>query len=212
MVNSMTGFATLQGSLGPHSWVWDMRAVNARGLDIRLRLPDWIEGLEPIVRGALGKSITRGNVTLGLKLSRDAADVTEKLDETALARALSYMSEIESAAMSAGVSLAPATPADVLEHVLDEIDLVCVMTVNPGFGGQSFLPMMDKVRRLREMIGDRPVHIEIDGGVTPETAPLVAAAGADVLVAGSAVYKGADAAEYGRLITEIRAAAERETG
>ena len=107
-----------------------------------------------------------------------------------------------------GVALNPATPADVLEHVLDDIDLVCVMTVNPGFGGQSFIPMMDKVRRLREMIGDRPVHIEIDGGVTPETAPLVAAAGADVLVAGSAVYKGADAAEYGRLIAEIRAAAE----
>ena len=99
----------------------------------------------------------------------------------------------------------------MLEHVIDEIDLVCVMTVNPGFGGQSFLPMMDKVRRLCEMIGDRPVHIEIDGGVTPETAPLVAAAGADVLVAGSAVYKGADAAEYGRLIKEIRSAAERET-
>ena len=107
-----------------------------------------------------------------------------------------------------GVALNPATPADVLEHVLDDIDLVCVMTVNPGFGGQSFIPMMDKVRRLREMIGDRPVHIEIDGGVTPDTAPLVAAAGADVLVAGSAVYKGADAAEYGRLIAEIRAAAE----
>ena len=107
-----------------------------------------------------------------------------------------------------GVALNPATPADVLEHVLDDIDLVCVMTVNPGFGGQSFIPMMDKVRRLREMIGDRPVHIEIDGGVTPETAPLVAAAGADVLVAGSAVYKGADAAEYGRLIAEIRADAK----
>ena len=107
-----------------------------------------------------------------------------------------------------GVALNPATPADVLEHVLDDIDLVCVMTVNPGFGGQSFIPMIDKVRRLRGMIGDRPVHIEIDGGVTPDTAPLVAAAGADVLVAGSAVYKGADAAEYGRLIAEIRAAAE----
>jgi len=114
MVNSMTGFATLQGSLGPHSWVWDMRAVNARGLDIRLRLPDWIEGLEATVRSALGKSITRGNITLGLKLSRDAADVTEKLDPEALARALAHMSQIEAAAMRAGVSLAPATPADVL--------------------------------------------------------------------------------------------------
>lgn len=126
-----------------------------------------------------------------------------------LHRSLQYIRDL---GPKVGVALNPATPADVLEHVIDEIDLVCVMTVNPGFGGQSFLPMMDKVRRLREMIGDRPVHIEIDGGVTPETAPLVAAAGADVLVAGSAVYKGADAAEYGRLIAEIRAAAERETG
>ena len=126
-----------------------------------------------------------------------------------LHRSLQYIRDL---GPKVGVALNPATPADVLEHVLDEIDLVCVMTVNPGFGGQSFIPMMDKVRRLREMIGDRPVHIEIDGGVTPETAPLVAAAGADVLVAGSAVYKGADAAAYGRLIAEIRAAAACETG
>ncbi len=125
-----------------------------------------------------------------------------------LHRSLQYIRDL---GPKVGVALNPATPADTLEHVLDEIDLVCVMTVNPGFGGQSYIPMMDKVRRLREMIGDRPVHIEIDGGVTPETAPLVAAAGADVLVAGSAVYKGADAAEYGRLISEIRAAAECET-
>lgn len=123
-----------------------------------------------------------------------------------LHRSLQYIRDL---GPKVGVALNPATPADVLEHVLDDIDLVCVMTVNPGFGGQSFIPMMDKVRRLREMIGDRPVHIEIDGGVTPKTAPLVAEAGADVLVAGSAVYKGADAAEYGRLIAEIRAAAER---
>lgn len=122
-----------------------------------------------------------------------------------LHRSLQYIRDL---GPKVGVALNPGTPADVLEHVLDDIDLVCVMTVNPGFGGQSFIPMMDKVRRLREMIGDRPVHIEIDGGVTPETAPLVAAAGADVLVAGSAVYKGADAAEYGRLIADIRAAAE----
>ena len=70
--------------------------------------------------------------------------------------------------------------------------MVCVMTVNPGFGGQKFIDMTDKICRLREMIGDRPVHIEIDGGVDPVTAPLVTAAGADVLVAGSAVFQHAD--------------------
>lgn len=110
-----------------------------------------------------------------------------------------------------GVALNPATPADSIAHVLDRIDMVCVMTVNPGFGGQSFISaMIPKVRTLRAMIGDRPIHIEIDGGVTPETAPLVAAAGADVLVAGSAVFKGgsvASPAAYGTNIRAIRAAA-----
>ena len=94
---------------------------------------------------------------------------------------------------------------------MDKIDLVCVMTVNPGFGGQSFLhSQIDKVARLRERIGDRDVHIEIDGGVTPTTAPLVSAVGADALVAGSAVFKGGsvtDTGVYGRNIAAIRAAA-----
>ncbi|MDW8124055.1 MAG: ribulose-phosphate 3-epimerase [Geminicoccaceae bacterium] len=89
----------------------------------------------------------------------------------------------------AGVSLNPATPESAVAYVLDQLDLVLVMTVNPGFGGQKFLAsQLDKIRRLKEMIGDRPIHIEVDGGITPETAPLAIAAGADVLVAGSAVF------------------------
>jgi len=98
---------------------------------------------------------------------------------------------IRSLGCKAGVSLNPATHESVIEHVLDTVDLVLVMSVNPGFGGQSFLhSAVEKVRRIRAMIGDRPIHIEVDGGVTPDTAPLVAGAGADVLVAGSAVFKG----------------------
>jgi ribulose-phosphate 3-epimerase len=112
----------------------------------------------------------------------------------------------------AGVALNPSTSPEAIAYALDRIDLICVMTVNPGFGGQSFImPMVDKVRRLRAMIADRPIHIEIDGGVTPATAPLVAGAGADVLVAGSAVFKGgsvANPAPYGDNIRAIRAAAE----
>ena len=118
---------------------------------------------------------------------------------------------IRAAGMKAGVALNPGTPAEAVAHLLDLADLICVMTVNPGFGGQSFIDMTAKVRALRAMIGDRPVHIEIDGGVTAQTAPLVAAAGADVLVAGSAVFKGgsvADPAPYGANIRAIRAAAE----
>ncbi|MDO5703671.1 MAG: ribulose-phosphate 3-epimerase, partial [Paracoccus sp. (in: a-proteobacteria)] len=97
---------------------------------------------------------------------------------------------IRAAGARAGVALNPGTPASAVEHLLDLTDLVCVMTVNPGFGGQKFIDMTAKVRQLRQMIGDRPVHIEIDGGVDPTTAPALAAAGADVLVAGSAVFRG----------------------
>ncbi|MBC2860252.1 ribulose-phosphate 3-epimerase [Stappia sp. 28M-7] len=109
----------------------------------------------------------------------------------------------------AGVSLNPATPESVIEYVLDRLDLVLVMSVNPGFGGQSFIPaMVDKVARIKAMIGDRPIDIEVDGGVTAETAPLVAKAGANVLVAGSAVFKGEGVAGYRANIEAIRKAAD----
>jgi ribulose-phosphate 3-epimerase len=113
----------------------------------------------------------------------------------------------------AGVALNPGTHVEAVADLLDMVDLVCVMTVNPGFGGQSFLSgQVAKIARLREMIGDRPVHVEVDGGVTVATAPLVAKAGADVLVAGSAVFSGGSASDpgpYGKNIRAIRAAAER---
>jgi len=118
---------------------------------------------------------------------------------------------IAAAGMKPGVALNPGTPAEAVAHLLDMVGLVCVMTVNPGFGGQKFIDMTGKIRALREMIGDRPVHIEIDGGVDTGTAPLVRAAGADVLVAGSAVFRGGsvEAAEvYGTNIAAIRAAAD----
>ena len=109
----------------------------------------------------------------------------------------------------AGVSLNPATPAETIEYVLDRLDLVLLMTVNPGFGGQAFIPaVVDKIARVKRMIGARRIDIEVDGGVTPETAPLVARAGANVLVAGSAVFKGGPAAYAGN-IEAIRAAASR---
>jgi ribulose-phosphate 3-epimerase len=109
----------------------------------------------------------------------------------------------------AGVALNPATPETVLDYVLDRLDLIVVMTVNPGFGGQDFIPaMVDKVRRVKAMIGRRDILIEIDGGVTPTTAGLVTEAGADVLVAGSAVFRG-EAGGYRSNIKAIRTAARR---
>ena len=117
---------------------------------------------------------------------------------------------IRGAGCKAGLALNPATGLEEVEYLLDMVDLICVMTVNPGFGGQKFIhSQIEKVRRLREMIGDRPVHIEIDGGITPETAPLMTEAGADVLVAGSAVFKGGSVSNpvpYGENIRAIRAA------
>ncbi|WP_113912146.1 ribulose-phosphate 3-epimerase [Roseovarius dicentrarchi] len=119
---------------------------------------------------------------------------------------------IRGAGCKAGLALNPGTGLDAVPHLLDMIDLVCVMTVNPGFGGQKFIhSQIEKVRSLRAMIGDRPIHIEIDGGMTPETAPLMAEAGADVFVAGSGVFKGgsvSNPAVYGENIRAIRAAAE----
>lgn len=100
---------------------------------------------------------------------------------------------IKSFGVKAGVALNPSTPESVLEYVLDKIDLVLVMTVNPGFGGQSFIPaQLKKMERVKKMIGDRPVELEVDGGVNPKTAKLCRAAGADVLVAGSAVFGSKD--------------------
>ncbi len=118
---------------------------------------------------------------------------------------------IRAAGCKAGVALNPGTPAEAIAHLLDLIDLICVMTVNPGFGGQSFVPLEGKVATLRKMLGDREVHIEIDGGVTPKTAPGLVTAGADVLVAGSAVFKGGsveDPAPYGANMRAIREACD----
>lgn len=100
---------------------------------------------------------------------------------------------IRSLGLRAGVVINPGTPADAVEPVLDSVDLILVMTVNPGFGGQEFLPfVVPKIARIRGMIGNRPIVLEVDGGITPQTAPEVIAAGATALVAGTAVFGKAD--------------------
>ena len=120
------------------------------------------------------------------------------------------MQAIRGAGCKAGIALNPATPAVAVEYLLDVVDLICVMTVNPGFGGQKFIySQVEKTKKLRQIIGDRPIHIEIDGGVTTETAPMVTKAGADVLVVGSAVFKGGSAEKpeiYGENIRAMRSA------
>lgn len=116
---------------------------------------------------------------------------------------------IKALGKKAGVSLNPSTSETAIAHVLDRLDLILLMTVNPGFGGQAFIPsVLEKIRRVKDMVGDRDIDIEVDGGVTPETAAHVAAAGANVLVAGSAVFKGGTQATYATNIKAIRQAAD----
>jgi ribulose-phosphate 3-epimerase len=115
------------------------------------------------------------------------------------------LQHIRALGKKAGVSLNPSTPASVLKHVLDRLDLVLVMTVNPGFGGQAFIPaMLDKISEVREMVRGRNIDVEVDGGVTRANAADVARAGANVLVAGSAIFK---AKSYADEIRAIRTAA-----
>ena len=113
----------------------------------------------------------------------------------------------------AGVTLNPGTGVETIEPVIDLVDLVLVMSVNPGFGGQTFIASAaEKISRLRALAGSRPIDIEIDGGITPENAPLVAQAGANVLVAGSAVFKGGKPDAYRANIAAIRNAAALARG
>ena len=109
-----------------------------------------------------------------------------------------------------GVTLNPATPLSVLENVLDDVDLILIMSVNPGFGGQKFIPaMIDKIRAAKAMIGARPIEIEVDGGITADTIGAATAAGANVFVAGSAVFQGGTVESYRERIAALRSAAGR---
>ena len=112
----------------------------------------------------------------------------------------------------AGVALNPATPVESIEYLLDEIDLICVMTVNPGFGGQKFIhSQLKKIKTIRDMIANRPIHLEVDGGITTETASLAANAGANILVAGSSVFKNGSVSNpipYGQNLKSLRTACD----
>ena len=110
---------------------------------------------------------------------------------------------IKSLGKKAGISLNPSTPVSVLDHLIEDIDLVLVMTVNPGFGGQKFIPLLDKIKAVRERIDacGRAIDLEVDGGINAETAKQVIAAGADVLVAGTAVFRQGD---YADAIRQLR--------
>ncbi|MEM9637123.1 MAG: YicC/YloC family endoribonuclease [Pseudomonadota bacterium] len=122
MIRSMTGFSSATGSLPPHSWAWELRAVNGKGLDLRLRVPDWIDGLEAGLRKLLGAAVTRGNLTLSLRLARDEQAGALQINDAQLDAVLQAMAMIETRAMEAGVSLAPSASSDIvaLRGVLEQ--------------------------------------------------------------------------------------------
>jgi ribulose-phosphate 3-epimerase len=149
------------------------------------------------------------NITFGPPVVAALRPLTDKPFDCHLAtRHLDRsLQAIRSLGKKAGVAINPGTPESAIEYVLDRLDLILVMTVNPGFGGQTFIPaMLDKVARVKSLIGDRKIDIEVDGGVAPDTAPLLARAGANVFVAGSKIFEG-DPKAYAENIREIRAAA-----
>ncbi|RCL01711.1 MAG: ribulose-phosphate 3-epimerase [Candidatus Tokpelaia sp. JSC085] len=122
------------------------------------------------------------------------------------------LQRIRAIGKKAGVSLNPSTPEHALEYILDDIDLVLVMSVNPGFGGQNFISQsLEKIRRIKTMIGRRPIDLAVDGGINTENVRFVAEAGANIYVAGSAIYKGGDPKTYAPRILAIRQAAVKTT-
>jgi ribulose-phosphate 3-epimerase len=180
-VDVMDGHFVPNITIGP-AVVEALRPHTKKTMDVHLM----IEPVDPYIEAF---------VEAGSDIVTVHAEATRHLDRT--------LQVIKGLGAKAGVSLNPGTPADAVSYVLDKVDLILVMSVNPGFGGQSFLTsQIEKIARIKEMIGDRPVEIEVDGGINPETAKACIDAGATVLVAGSAVFGGSG--DYAANIAALR--------
>jgi ribulose-phosphate 3-epimerase len=190
-VDVMDGHFVPNISIGPHV-VKALRPHTKKILDVHLMIAPCDPYLEAFANA--GSDIITVHVEAGPHLHRS-------------------LQAIRALGKKAGVTLNPATPESTIEHVIDLCDLILVMSVNPGFGGQAFIPAaLEKIRNLRAMAGGRAIDIEVDGGVTPQNAGQVAAAGANVLVAGSAVFKGGNPDAYRANIAAIRSAAAMARG
>ncbi|MEA2952147.1 MAG: ribulose-phosphate 3-epimerase [Alphaproteobacteria bacterium] len=189
-VDVMDGHFVPVISFGPEV-VKAIRPVTKKPLDVHLMVAPCDPHLEAFAKA--GSDIITVHVEAGPHLHRS-------------------LQAIRALGKKAGVTMNPSTPVESIEHVIDVVDLVLVMSVNPGYGGQSFIPAaVEKIRRVAALVGGRPIDIEIDGGVTPDNAAMVVAAGANVLVAGSAVFKGGPAS-YRANIAAIRQAAAMARG
>ena len=189
-VDVMDGHFVPNISIGPDV-VKALRAHTRKVLDVHLMIAPCDPYLEAFAKA--GADIITVHVEAGPHIHRS-------------------LQAIRALGKKAGVTMNPGTPVESVEPVIDLVDVILVMSVNPGFGGQKFIPgAVDKLRKLRALTAGRPIDIEIDGGITPEVAPEAASAGANVLVAGSAVFKGG-AEAYRRNISEIRNAAALARG
>ena len=187
-VDVMDGHFVPNISIGPEV-VKALRPVTKKILDVHLMIAPCDPYLEAFARA--GADIITVHVESGPHVHRS-------------------LQAIRALGKKAGVTMNPGTPASSVEHVIEMVDLILVMSVNPGFGGQPFIPAaIDKIRNLRTIAGARPIDIEVDGGITRETAPRVVAAGANVLVAGSAIFKGGN---YTANIAALRQAAALARG
>ncbi|HTQ83396.1 MAG TPA: ribulose-phosphate 3-epimerase [Pseudolabrys sp.] len=182
-VDVMDGHFVPNITIGPDV-VKALRAVTRKTLDVHLMIAPCDPYLEAFAKA--GSDIITVHVEAGPHVHRS-------------------LQAIRALGKKAGVTMNPATPVASIEHVIDLIDLVLVMSVNPGFGGQAFIPAaLDKLKEVRTLVGARPIDIEVDGGITAENAARVVNAGANVLVAGSAVFRGGN---YKANIAAIREAA-----
>ena len=185
-VDVMDGHFVPNITIGP-AVVQAIRPVTKKPLDVHLMIAPCDPYLEAFAKA--GSDIITVHVEAGPHVHRS-------------------LQAIRALGKKAGVSINPGTPASSVAHLIDLIDLVLVMSVNPGFGGQTFIPAaIDKIADLRALVGGRPIDIEVDGGVTAENAEAVTRAGANVLVAGSAVFKGGTMESYKANIAAIRNAA-----
>ena len=190
-VDVMDGHFVPNLSFGPGT-VKALRPHTRKPLDVHLMIAPCDPYLEPFARA--GADVITVHVEAGPHVHRS-------------------LQAIRALGKKAGVTLNPGTPVDTIEPLIDLVDLVLVMSVNPGFSGQEFIPFaVEKLSRLRALIGSRPIDLEVDGGITPENAPRVAQAGANVLVAGSAVFNGGKPESYRAAIAALRNAAALARG
>lgn len=186
-VDVMDGHFVPNITIGPLI-VEAIRPVTKKTLDVHLMVAPVDAYIEPFAKA-------------GADIITVHAEAGPHLDRT--------LQAIRALGVKAGVALNPSTPESVIEYVLDKLDLILVMSVNPGFGGQTFIPAsLEKIARIKQMIGDRPITIEVDGGVTPQNAGALAAVGVTAFVAGSSVFQNNNPANYANNIKAIRDAAD----